>query len=119
MGFNLCGAGLLFPAFEQREVLQELLAVLVGGEVIARVLVELVDVLDAEVDHLLHGALLGEVAVFVAVCAVLAAEASVGFGATVGIAGQRHAAALAEMLIFGKGIIHCFYLSSLADKRLF
>ena len=44
------------PALELREVLAELLAVLVGSEVLAGVLVELIHELDAEVYHLLHGA---------------------------------------------------------------
>ena len=100
------------PALERREVLPQALAVLVGGEIHTRVFVELVDVLRAEVDHLLHGALLGEVAVLVAVGAVLAAQAAVGFGAAVGVAGQRHAATLAEALLVREGIIHFFLFSS-------
>ena len=87
------------PAFELGEVLAELLAILVGGEVHTRVLVELVDELDAEVYHLLHGAVLREVAVGVAVLAVVGVVAR-------DLVAEGHAAALAETLIFGEGIFH-------------
>ena len=70
---------------------------IVGGEVLAGVLVELVDELDAEVDHLLHGALLGEVAVGKAVLAVVGIVAQ-------HLVGQRHAAALAVTLLGGAGL---------------
>ena len=88
------------PAFELWEVLAELLAVLVGGEVLAGVLVELVDELDAEVYHLLHGAVLREVAVGEAVLAVVGVVAH-------DLVGQRHAAALAEVLDFRERVVHC------------
>ena len=73
------------PTLELGEVLAELLAVLVGGEVHTRVLVELVDELDAEVYHLLHGAVLRELTLFIAILAVLGVEAAIGIGAAVGI----------------------------------
>lgn len=93
------------PAFELGEVLAELLAVFIGGEVHTRVLVELVDELDAEVYHLLHGAVLREVAIGEAILAVVGVVAR-------DLVGEGHAAALAEMLIFGEGVIHrcCLFL---------
>ena len=90
---------LLLPALELGEVLQELAAVLVGGEVLAGAAVELVEVLDAEVDHLLHSTLLGEVAVGETILAVVGVVAHY-------LVGQRHAAALAEVLLVWEGIFH-------------
>ena len=91
------------PAFELGEVLAELLAVFIGGEVLAGILVKLVDELDAEVYHLLHGAVLREVAVGEAVLAVVGIVAH-------DLVAERHTAALAETLIVWEGIIHCFCL---------
>ena len=76
---------LFLPTFQLGEVLAELLAVLVGGEVLAGVLVELVDELDAEVYHLLHGTVLREVAVGEAVLAVVGIVAA-------DLVGEGHAA---------------------------
>lgn len=87
------------PTFELREVLAELLAVLVGGEVLAGVLVELVEELHADLYHLVHRAVLREVSVGVAVLAVFGVVAH-------DLVAQRHAAALAEVLYFRKGIVH-------------
>ena len=66
------------PAFELGEVLAELLAVFIGGEVLAGILVKLVDKLDTEVYHLLHGAVLREVAIGEAVLAVVGIFRCVG-----------------------------------------
>ena len=98
--------GLLLPARERREVLPQSLAVLVGGKVQAGVLVELVEELHADLYHLVHGAVLREVAVGVAVLAVVGVVAH-------DLVAERHSAALAEMRIVGKGVIHrCCHLWS-------
>ena len=91
--------GLLLPALERGKVSQELLAVLVGGEVLAGAFVELVDVLHAEVDHLFHGAVLREVAVGVAVLAILGVLA-------LDLLAEGHSAALAEALLVGEWVFH-------------
>lgn len=92
------------PALERREVLPQSLAVLVGGEVLAGVLVELVEELHADLYHLVHRAVLREVAVGEAVLAVVGIVAH-------DLVAQRHAATLAEVLDFREGIVHrccCF-----------
>ena len=92
---------LFLPALERREVLPQALAVLVGGEVLAGVLVELVEELHADLYHLVHRAVLREVAVGEAVLAVIGILAH-------DLVAQRHAATLAEVLYFREGIVHSF-----------
>ena len=93
------------PSLERGEVLPQALAVLVGGEVLAGVLVELVEVLHADLYHLVHCAVLREVAVCEAVLAVIGILAH-------DLVAERHSAALAEMLDFRERIVHicCFFL---------
>jgi len=93
--------GDLFPALERREILPQALAVLVGGEVLASVLVELVEELHADLYHLVHRAVLREVAVGKAVLAVFGVVAH-------DLVAQRHAAALAEALLVGEWVVHSF-----------
>ena len=91
------------PALERREVLPQALAVLVGGEVLAGVLVELVEELHADLYHLVHRAVLREAAVGEAVLAVIGILAH-------DLVAERHAAALAEVLLVGEWVIHSFLL---------
>ena len=73
---------------------------------LAGVLVELVEELHADLNHLVHGAVLCELAVGVAVLAVVGVVAH-------DLVAERHSAALAEMRMGGKGVIHrCSLLRS-------
>lgn len=68
---------------------------LVDGHRRIDALVPLVDVLEIDLQHLVHREVLGEAAVLVAKRAVISRRASVGFGAP-RLVGQRHPAALAH-----------------------
>lgn len=86
---------LFLPAFELWEILPHHLYVFLFGDGLGHVFVHLVHELGAEVDHLVHGAVVGESPVLVAVEAVILVAASVGVGAE-HLFGERHTAALAN-----------------------
>jgi len=83
------------PALERGVVLAEFCLVLFAGKALACVLVEFIDELRAEFDHLFHVEVAGEGAVFVAVDAVFFVLAAVGVGAE-DFWRERHSAALTK-----------------------
>ena len=83
------------PALERREIFAEFCLVLFAGEALAGVLVEFIDELRAEFDHLFHVEVAGEGAVLVAVDAVFFVLAAVGVGAE-DFWRERHSAALTK-----------------------
>ena len=85
------------PALQTGIILAEHRLVFLLGEVLAGVLVELVDELGAELDHLLHGEVARERTVLEAVDAILLILRAVGIGAK-DFLSERHSAALAKFL---------------------
>ena len=85
----------LLPPFQHWEILPHHVLVFVAGHGLGHVLVHFVNELRAELDHLVHRAVLGELAILVAIYAIVFVLASVGIGAEDFI-GERHSAALTE-----------------------
>ena len=95
-GWHRSGGGLA-PPLELRQEVGEHLPVRLGGEGLGHLLVYLVEELGAVVNHLFEGEVLQELAVAVAVLAVVVVDLSVGIVGAVGVCGEGHAAALAEL----------------------
>ncbi len=83
------------PALERREVLAKLRLVFFAGKALACILVEFIDELRAEFDHLFHVEVAGEGTVFIAVDAVFFVLAAVGVSAQ-DFRCERHSAALTK-----------------------
>ena len=83
------------PALECREILAQLHLVFFAGKALACILVEFIDELRAEFDHLFHVEVAGEGTVFVAVDAVFFVLAAVGVSAQ-DFRRERHATALTK-----------------------
>lgn len=68
--FRFLNTTISAPALERREILAKLRLVFFAGQALARILVEFIDELRTEFDHLFHVEVAGEGAVFVAIDAV-------------------------------------------------
>jgi hypothetical protein len=85
----------LFPTLKRREKLPHHVLVLVLRYGLGHILVDLVDELRAELYHLVHGAIISEGTILVAIHTVILVFASVGIGAE-NLLGERHSAALTK-----------------------
>lgn len=99
----------IFPAFEMREELAHLLFHLLDCKILTGVFVYLLGELGAVVYHLLHSHILRELAILVAVDAVILVLCAIGIRAFV-VVSQRHSTALTKFHF------HCHFLFSPNNK---
>ncbi len=97
LGSRFIDGQFLAPPFQVREIHFHLADILLPGDGLRHTLFDLIDKLSAMLNHLVHRAVLQELAVLVAIDAIVLILTAVGIGAEQ-ILGERHSAALTKFL---------------------